>query len=397
MKTISTITNDIYKYSIFFLTYAVVLFVTIIYFENTSMIKSFSYSTLGFVVFSIVSITITSVYYSPMIKDKTSNMTIAYLAGGLIMFASTISSIFAFATPYQIQQIGIAFLVLTIITIIVFLTLFVYIFGSYLQQRRGIIGFIINFVFFIPCMLLDFIKYIKNEYNLSTRIEWILICIEILVIVSYFTINGIINKVINKNVTYILNKPVFLNKQTIALYNTSSLEITKPDETTILPANFSISMWIYLNVQTNSFMKKDGSSYEVNIFNYGNGKPKINYTNNIVDNKTRDVYLFYFTDSADKPNYQIALPGQKWNNVVFNYNGNKVDLFINGILETSFVFDNVNIMPAYSINDSITTGQDKGLKGAICNITYNSTNIENHRIVSNYNLLMLKNPPLSEI
>jgi hypothetical protein len=163
----------------------------------------------------------------------------------------------------------------------------------------------------------------------------------------------------------------------------------------IMPANFSISMWVYLNVQTNSFMRDDGSSYEVNIFSYGNGKPKINYTNNIVDNTVRDVYLFYFTDSANSSNYKKTLPGQKWNNIVFNYNGNIVDLFINGILETSFTFDNINdIMPTFSTNDSITTGVNNGLNGAICNITYKSGNLENHQIVSNYNLLMLKNPPL---
>ena len=202
MNTISTITNDIYKYGTYFAIYAIVLTATIIFFNYADMMKSFSYSTLGFVVFSIVSIAISIVYFSPMIKYKTSNMTVTYLAAGLIMFASTISSVFAFASPRQIQEIGIAFLVLTGITIIVLLALFFYIFGNYLKQRRGIIGFIINFIFFIPCMLLDFIEFIKNEYNLTTRTEWIILGIEILVIVGYFTINPIIKKITNKGVTY---------------------------------------------------------------------------------------------------------------------------------------------------------------------------------------------------
>jgi len=402
MNTISTITNDIYKYGIYFTIYAIVLTATVLFFNNTNMMKTFSYSTLGFVLFSIVSIAISIVYFSPMIKDKTSNMTITYLAAGVIMFASTISSVFAFASPQQIQEIGFAFLGLSVITIIVLLALFFYIFGSYLKQRRGIIGFIINFIFFIPCMLLDLIEFVKNEYNITTQTEWIILGIEILVIVGYFTINPIIKKIMNKEITYILNKPVFLNKRTVALDDTSSLATTSlvtsnSSYSSIISSNFSISMWVYLNVQTNSFMNTDGSSHEVNIFNYGNGKPKINYTNNIVDNSTRDVYLFYFTDSANTSNYEKVLPGQKWNNIVFNYHGNSVDLFINGILETNFTFDDINIMPTYSIDDSITTGQSNGLKGAICNITYNSKNLENYQIVNNYNLLMLKNPPLLQI
>jgi hypothetical protein len=400
MNTLKTISMEAYQYGIFFMTYAVVLSATIMFFNNADIMKTFSYSTLGFVVFSVMSITIASVYYSPLLKDKTPNMTITYLAAGLIMFASIISSVFAFATPQRIREIGIAFLFLSGITLLLLLTLFFYIYGNYLTQNRGIVGFIIKFIFFIPCMLLDFIEYIKNQYNISTRTEWIILIIEILFIIAYFTINPIVNRLLNKNIIYILNQPVFLNKKTIALSDTTSLAMVSSitsniNNDLIMPANFSISMWVYLNVQTNSFMRDDGSSYEVNIFSYGNGKPKINYTNNIVDNTVRDVYLFYFTDSANSSNYKKTLPGQKWNNIVFNYNGNIVDLFINGILETSFTFDNVNnIMPTFSTNDSITTGFNNGLNGAICNITYKNSNLENHQIVSNYNLLMLKNPPL---
>jgi len=390
MNTITTISNDAYQYSMYFLTYAIVLSATVMYFNYTDMMNSFSYSTLGFVLFSVVVIVFSSIYYSPLLKEKSPNMTTAYIAAGLIMFASGISSIFAMVTPEEAQQVGIALLALTGITLIIIFAFFFYIFGSYLKQKRGLIGFIINFIFFIPCMLLDFIEYIKREYNLTTRTELILAFIEILVIIAYFTITPSMDS----GVTYILKQPVFLNKKTVALPNVSSLSITQSDGKTIMPSNFSISMWVYLNLQTSSFMNPDGSSHEVEIFNYGNGKPKINYTNNVMDNAARDMYLFYFTDSAKKPNYQLSLPGQKWNNIVFNYRSNNVDLFINGKLETTFTFNETDLLPQYSTNDTISTGKDGGLNGAICNITYNSSNLENHQIVHNYNLLMLKNPPL---
>jgi hypothetical protein len=141
-----------------------------------------------------------------------------------------------------------------------------------------------------------------------------------------------------------------------------------------------------------------GNSYEANIFSYGAGKPRINYTNDINDAKQRDKYNFYFTDSTRTPNYQITLPSQKWNNIVFNYSSDKVDLFINGNLETTFYFDETNKRPHYSDMDNVTVGQNnKGLYGAICNVVYYKTNLLNNQIVNDYNVLMLKNPPVAQI
>jgi hypothetical protein len=163
-------------------------------------------------------------------------------------------------------------------------------------------------------------------------------------------------------------------------------------------SNFAISLWTYLNVQTREFSTNAGKSYEANIFNYGPGKPKINYTNDINDANNRDKYNFYFTDSATTPNYQTTLPSQKWNNIVFNYSGNKVDLFINGNLETTFRFDETNKIPQYSETDNITVGQNnQGLYGAVCNVVYYKNNLLNNQIVNNYNILALKNPPVAQI
>jgi hypothetical protein len=91
------------------------------------------------------------------------------------------------------------------------------------------------------------------------------------------------------------------------------------------------------------------------------------------------------------------MPSQKWNNIVFNYSSNKVDLFINGILEKTFIFDDSNKIPVYADNDVIRCGQPNGLYGAICNIVYTKENLLNNQIVNNYNILMLKNPPLPQI
>ena len=87
----------------------------------------------------------------------------------------------------------------------------------------------------------------------------------------------------------------------------------------------------------------------------------------------------------------MTLPGQKWNNIVFNYYSDKVDLFINGNLEKTYVFD--NNAPNYTANDNITIGTQDGLDGAVCNINYYTEPLTKTQVINAYNLLMMKNPP----
>jgi hypothetical protein len=93
----------------------------------------------------------------------------------------------------------------------------------------------------------------------------------------------------------------------------------------------------------------------------------------------------------------MTIPYQKWVNIVFNYNGNGVDLFINGRLEYSYLFSNDH--PEFKTSDTMTVGQDNGLAnndsiyGSICNIVYYKNPMTNVNIINNYNMLMYKNPP----
>jgi hypothetical protein len=343
----------------------------------------------------------------------------------IIMFASTISWIFLTIDQNNLEKLGSVFLFVLLAFVIIGLAAFFYIFGDYLKQRRGIAGLIINFVFFIPCMLLDFIEFMKREFNLTTRTEYILLISELLLIICYFFAIPIINGALSSGTIYLLKAPVFLNKKTVLLEDTTKLALQTGAHKSIYTgntnksitgtpvsdyldvidasahlysSNFSISMWVYLNVQTREFLTNAGKSYEVEIFSYGNGKPKITYTNDSSDINNRDKYNFYFTDSSSTANYQTSLPGQKWNNIVFNYSSNKVDLFINGNLETTFSFDAKNRVPVYLDTDTIVTGQQhQGLYGAICNIVYYKNSLQNNQIVNDYNFLMLKNPPIAQI
>ena len=92
-------------------------------------------------------------------------------------------------------------------------------------------------------------------------------------------------------------------------------------------------------------------------------------------------------------NKKINLPSQKWNNLVFNYYSDHVDLFVNGNLELTYKFDDTN-RPKYEPTDMINIGSKDGLNGAVCNVRYYTEPLSKSKIINMYNLLMYKNPPV---
>lgn len=295
--------------------------------------------------------------------------------------------------------------------IIIFgLALFFYIFGNYFKSLNNFSGFLVYFIFYIPCLIIDFFKYILKEYRMTSLTVYILFIIEVLLILTYLYSKDIINYLITKTTKnmVLLPKSAFLDikstignnydlriKDPIASNNSNTfkkindIQTLENTQTYSYRKRYSISMWIYLNNQPPNNMSY---SKETEIFNYGNGKPRITYYNDITTDNMKDKYIFYFTNSTIKESsVKMTLPGQKWNYIVFNYYSDKVDLFINGNLEKTYIFE--NNMPTYLASDDITIGTQEGLNGAICNINYYIEPLTKSQIINSYNLLMMKNPP----
>ena len=272
-----------------------------------------------------------------------------------------------------------------------------------IRSMKGISGFIANFIFFIPCLINDFVLYLREQYSITPSAVFILLAIELVLISGYFLFRHYSLKITNPSTSIqLLDKGVFLNKQV----NISNNSYLKPlvyfdeykNKKTTVRSNYTLSLWVYLNTQERY---NEGLT---NIFTYGFGssvKPQIQYNNtynNYRKNSNLDLYRFTFTSPSDtvpNPYFELELPSQKWNNIVFNYSDNSVDLFVNGALERTFTFtDNI---PKYSPTDMITIGDNKNINGAICNITYNPVVLTEYEIVNNYNILINRNPPINNI
>jgi hypothetical protein len=232
---------------------------------------------------------------------------------------------------------------------------------------------------------------------MTTNIVFVLFIIEIILILLYFYLPKLLNKLSSKDGIVILKESAFLDKQQIL---SSSFDLKIPDldpnssQKRTFRRNYSISLWVYLNKQSSEYK---AYSKETNIFDYGNGKPRVTYYNDSYDSKYTDKYIFYFNESnSDKSGYEISLPDQKWHNFVFNYRDSMVDLFINGNLEKSYSFTENNNQNFF-VSDQITIGNADGLYGAICNIKYYTEPLTQFQIVNMYNLLMNKNPPVNNL
>jgi hypothetical protein len=80
---------------------------------------------------------------------------------------------------------------------------------------------------------------------------------------------------------------------------------------------------------------------------------------------------------------------QKWNNIVINYDGGTMDVFLNGEL----VGSRPNIAP-YMTYENITSGTNDGIQGGICNVTYYNSIMKKSTILLMYKLLRDKKVPL---
>jgi hypothetical protein len=277
-----------------------------------------------------------------------------------------------------------------LIIVLLALAMFFYIFSQYLKNFEGISGFIINFLFYIPCLLIDFFNYIRREFALTHNVIYIMFVVEVILILLYIYIPKLVNIIASNDGYALLKDSMFLDSQEILVNGPQQIQpASLSDEQLNKNQRYTFSMWVFLNEQPNNY-----SSYsnERTIFDYGNGKPKLTYYNNIASDKDKDKYIIYFTNNtAGIMKYEITLPSQKWNNIVFNYLSPKVDLYINGVLERSFNF--ANNMPTYNSSDLVIVGSNDGLDGAICNIRYYTTPLTSSQISNNYNLLMFQNPP----
>ena len=365
--------------------------------ESQRSINNFEKNKGSFYASFITLIVLLGIYIFKFSSQKFKNYTI---------FISFIL-IFLIGIHYIAGQLGIynsiynetvGYILLGIISIIPLIILFRSI-KRHLSNLEGWTGFIINFILYIPCLMNEVLEYLKSQFSITSNITYGLLGLEILLIVAYIFLPNLISNIIKTESISLLEDSYFLGQEETKylkyisdIYIKTDDDYIKTDDDPIEykkgKSSYSISLWIYLNQQ-------DPSINSDNIFRYGNESqcfPMITYCKSTTEGKNK--LKFHFSSNA--PAFDMLIESQKWNNIVLNYNNHVVDLFINGNLVKTCIFEHDTI-PIYNYNNDYFSIQSNNINGAICNIKYYKKPLTNFRITNIYNLLNGINPPINNI
>jgi hypothetical protein len=372
--------------------YAVIFGIIIILYYAALDPKALSGKTFTYTMSIILPLIIIFAYVNPFSNKQGSAMSMLII-GVIATFFIAIFYFYSKSNSATFELVNYLVMILIFMLSIVGLSIFFYIMGNYLKSLSGWTGFMVYLMFYIPCLFIDFVKYILNEFKMTADPIFVILIVEIILIVLYVYLPWILKTINTSKSNDLLPGSAFLDiKQNIGNSEMNKMPkllqgIDNSDSEPVYNQNYAYSMWIFLNPQGSEY---SGYKGETQIFNYGEGKPKVSYN---VDSTTGESkYRVYFTNSVmQKGYYEFSMPAQKWNNLVMNFTSTQADLFVNGQLENTYLFE--GNPPNYLPTDYVTIGQDKGLDGAICNVVYYPKNISLIEIANNYNLLAMRNPP----
>ena len=253
---------------------------------------------------------------------------------------------------------------INVFIVIGILTIIYTFFKSYLKPlKKSFIKSILDIITYIPSLVLSFIEYMKEQYNITTKPVWILLAIELGLIGLTNILPIFLDKVVRHDGIMLLNKPTSLREEKVI----GNFEILNKGKNKY-NYNYSISSWIYLEAQSQS----TNTSYtdKATILSYG-GKPNIYY-----DGSTNEFIISAKIGYDEKIIYKTAsLPYQKWVNIIINYQGGFMDIFI----DNKLVLSVKNVVP-YMTTDNIIIGKSNGIYGFISNVIYFNKTISKDKI-----------------
>lgn len=217
---------------------------------------------------------------------------------------------------------------------------------------------------------------------------WSLLVIAVGIALAIYYIPSINSKMYIGTGKQLLTDPVAMNgATTVANYaELSGITDASGDDTTTphYDYKYGISMWYYLDAY-GANMSEAYNKYTP-IFNYGN-KPSIEY--NALTNSLRIRVGSAKGEPVTVFEQRGAVQLQKWTNVVVNFIGGTIDIFIDGQLLKSVG----GIIP-YMSQDNVVVGTQYGLYGKCCNIIYSGAPFTASEIYYLRYLVKDNNPPV---
>jgi hypothetical protein len=270
-------------------------------------------------------------------------------------------------------------------------------------KKNAFFDMILNSIFYIPCLFSNTVDSTLNfgnnvfgsqgpSYFTKEKNSFIMLLTVIVLILLYIFGPILYEKIILQGGNLLVNKPVNTNNE----YSLGTYEQLNGSDN--FDYQYAISSWIFINSDAPN--TNDSYNKYTTLLNFG-GKPNILYngsTNSLMVtmqqkdlNKNTNNKLLEFDEEGNRILYikhNVLL--QKWNNIIINYNGGILDIFINGELVKS----DIGVVPYYTL-DSLIIGKNGGLNGGICNVVYFKKPLTALNIYFLYNIIKNKTPPIT--
>jgi hypothetical protein len=323
----------------------------------------------------------------------------------LALLGFTLSGIIIAYIVYNVQNLsgrsGIASFILSIflilsILILIYKTIFVKLPSNAANKgKNSFFNLITNLIFYIPCLFSGvfdgIMKTLIGEYNSTTRANVLILIITLCLLLLYIYLPKIQHNINLQGGKQLVENPVYTSTMhSLANY----IQLNGSDQ---FDYQYSISFWLFID--SNAPNTNPSYNQYTSLLNYG-GKPNILYnakTNTLMvtmdqqnlDKESKNK-LLEFDDNGNRiiyTNKNVLL--QKWNNIIIQFNGGTLDIFLNGELVKS----SIEVIP-YMNYDTLTIGSDGGVNGGICNVVYYKNPLTITNIYYIYKNVKDKDPPV---
>jgi hypothetical protein len=323
----------------------------------------------------------------------------------MMMFGVVVSLMFIAWLMYNLQnlsgQSGTISFILNFFLILVFLSFIYKTINVKLpddtsnNKKNAFFSLLLNIILYIPCLFSKTVDSAAGKSAADSNLSSIgLLLLSIVLVIVYFNLPSLSRKINLQGGKMLVNNPV----STDEYHSLASYQELNGD-TDDFNYQYALSFWVFI---TPSSMSKDF----VSLLNYGN-KPNILYqssTNTIMITmdqkglqerykKIKEDHLLDFDENGNRIIYKNSnFLLQKWNNIVLNFNGGTLDIFLNNELVKSVV----EVVP-YMTMDTLSTGtdEDNGIKGGICNVVYFDKPLTTTNMFYLYHMVKNSSPPVT--
>jgi|TARA_B110000285_G_scaffold198245_1_gene230547 hypothetical protein len=276
------------------------------------------------------------------------------------------------------------------------------------DKKNRLIKLLIDILLYIPCILIDTVEFIKAQWKITTKTEWLILGGEVVFIGMGYILPIIYQKLVTHDGQILLKEPKYLSNK----YELGTYQNLNPSDNTgdVFKYSYSITGWF--NIYGMAPNMRASANEFTDIINYSN-KPKIQFnvstntlriqtelshhmhphTNDANTDEHHDKQATTEPLSTSSKTFDVFITDdivlQKWNNIVINYDSGYMDVFLNGEL----VGTKGTVSP-YMKFDVVSAGANRGIEGGICNVVYYDRILSKGEIDINYNLLSELNPPL---